>query len=409
MGAPVSVIIVSRGRPRALHRCLTGLAQLDYDPFEIIVVACPDGQAIAAAHPQAEHIKLIGFDEPNISAARNLGIAQAAGEIIAFIDDDAVPEPLWLQHLTHPFSDPDISATGGYVIGRNGISFQWTARSVDAHGVGHPIDLTTDAPQTPTPPAGHALKTEGTNMAFRSDVLREMGGFDPGFQFYLDETDLNMRLALAGHKTAIAPLAQVHHGFEESDHRHGNRVPKDLTQIGASQRLFLRKYCPEAEQEPAWHAFCKDQRLRLLRLVKGRKLKPDGLADLLHGLQTGGDMGLTREITRLASIQTARPPFTPFKGRPAAPRRILSGRIWQAPRLRREAAQLAAQGNIVSLYIFLPSPRYHTVSFKEDGYWEQFGGRFGRSTRSQPVWKYYRLSERVRQEYARTAAIRGQI
>ncbi|MCB2152739.1 MAG: glycosyltransferase, partial [Rhodobacteraceae bacterium] len=59
--------------------------------------------------------------------ARNLGLAAAAGEIVAFIDDDAVPEPRWLARLTAPFADPGIAAAGGFVVGRNGISFQWRA------------------------------------------------------------------------------------------------------------------------------------------------------------------------------------------------------------------------------------------------------------------------------------------
>ena len=95
----VSVIVVSRGRPKALLRCLTGLGQVLYPAFEIIVVADPAG--MTALQPDwAGRIKAVGFDQPNISAARNLGVAQAAGDIVAFIDDDAVPEPGWLIHLT---------------------------------------------------------------------------------------------------------------------------------------------------------------------------------------------------------------------------------------------------------------------------------------------------------------------
>ena len=82
MDAPsVSVVIVSRGRPDALRLCLTGVAQLDHPVFEVIVVACPQGAAVVADRSDADRIKLVPFDEPNISAARNLGIAQAAGEV----------------------------------------------------------------------------------------------------------------------------------------------------------------------------------------------------------------------------------------------------------------------------------------------------------------------------------------
>lgn len=122
---PVSIVVVSRDRPAALARCITGLAQLDHAPFEVVVVACHDGLAAIEAHPKAAEIKTVAYDLPNISAARNRGIAAAAGEVVAFIDDDAVPEPSWLSRLTAPFETDAVAATGGFVIGRNGFSLQW--------------------------------------------------------------------------------------------------------------------------------------------------------------------------------------------------------------------------------------------------------------------------------------------
>lgn len=408
MAQPVSIVVVSRGRPMALAQCLTGLGQLDYPCFEIIVVACPDGQAIVRAHPNVDQIKLVPFDEPNISIARNLGVAQAAGDIVAFIDDDAVPEPLWLQHLTGPFDQSAIAAAGGYVIGRNGISFQWTAREVYPNGASEPLELPiSDAPAVLPPAPGRAIKTEGTNMAFRRNILCQIGGFDPGFHFYLDETDLNMRLGRSGYQTAIVPLAQVHHGFAESDRREASRVPKDLTQIGASQRLFLRKHCPAQDQDQAWTKFCEDQRLRLFRFAKQRKLGAARISELLRGLQDGGKEGLCRDIGDLPPIPHSDAGFCPYPGRPKAPRKVLSGRFWQARRLRREATELARTGAIVSMFIFSPTLRYHKVTFTHAGVWEQTGGRFGRSDRTQSLWRYRKFSERVREETARTSLVRG--
>lgn len=407
MGLPVSIVVVSRHRPIALAKCLTGLGQLDYPSFEIIVVACPDGQAIVQAQPNADRIKLVTYDAPNISVARNLGIAQSAGEIVAFIDDDAVPEPLWLHHLTGPFESRDIAATGGYVLGRNGISFQWTVRCILPDGTCEPLNLSGTSPTAPHPHNHGAIKTEGTNMALRRQVLCELGGFDPGFRFYLDESDLNMRMAQAGHKTAIVPLAQVHHGFAESDRRAASRVPKDLTQIGASQRLFLRKHCQPQHQEQAWMRFCEDQRLRLLRFAKQRKLRPAGIANLLRGLQDGGAQGVKREIAELPPISPATTQFQPYPGRPNAPRIILAGRFWQAARLRREALELVRTGTIVSLFILTPTPHYHSVSFSDSGVWEQKGGRFGRSDRKQPLVRYRRFAARVKEEAARVSLVRG--
>ena len=128
----VSVVIVSRHRAPGLRRCLTGLAQLYYPNFEIVVVADPDGIAAARDWAGDRPVKLAAFDEPNISTARNLGIAQAAGDLVAFIDDDAAPEPTWLDHLCAPFQDPKVAASGGFVRGRNGKSRQGLRRNCAA-------------------------------------------------------------------------------------------------------------------------------------------------------------------------------------------------------------------------------------------------------------------------------------
>ena len=128
------------------------------------------------------------------------------------------------------------------MIGRNGISFQWKARTVSPDAHTEDLILDYDRPQVFEGSPTRAIKTEGTNMAVRRDVLVHLGGFDPAFRFYLDETDLNMRIGKAGLKTAIVPLAQVHHGFAPSARRRDDRVPRDLFEIGASLAVYLRKH-----------------------------------------------------------------------------------------------------------------------------------------------------------------------
>ena len=115
MPCSVSVVVVSRDRPDALYLCVLGLSQVQYDDFEIVVVA--NAKGLAALDGFKGKIKTVQFDDANISMARNIGIAHSAGEIVAFIDDDAVPEPTWLTYLITPFSRDKVSAVGGFVIG----------------------------------------------------------------------------------------------------------------------------------------------------------------------------------------------------------------------------------------------------------------------------------------------------
>lgn len=405
---PVSVVVVSRERPAALMRCLDGLAQLDYPHFEIVCVTCPAGDAALAGRKDADLIKRVVYDEANISIARNLGIAETAGEIIAFIDDDAVPEPLWLHHLTAPFSEPEVAATGGYVIGRNGISFQWKARGLDREGEAHDLDLDGEQPVVLHPQPDRAIKTEGTNMAVRRDVLAETGGFDPAFRFYLDESDLNRRLADMGLATALVPLAQVHHGFSESARRRQDRTPRDLSEIGASKAVFLRKHLPEEAHERAWSDFEAGQKKRLLEHLQYGALDPLDVLRLMRGLRRGYRAGLSRAFGEMPAIPHASEGFRPYPGRPGALRLYLAGRVWQKGLLRRKARKAVRAGKIVTLCLMSPTVRFHRVRFTDDAVWEQRGGRFGKSARDMPFWKYWRFSARQKFEQSRVEQVRGQ-
>lgn len=272
-----SVIVVSWQRPDALVLCVQSLARQRLAPaYEIIVVADAAGRAALARLPDAAMIKLVACDQPNISAARNLWLAVAAGQVVAFIDDDAQAEPRWLSHLVAPFAQGDLACTGGYVRGRNGISFQWTSRSIDSTGTAHPAPLHGQQPGRPALPPGHALKTEGTNMAVRRDVLARLGGFDEAYHYYLDETDLNWRLHLGGYQTQLVPLAQVVHGFAPAAHRGADRRIASLVQIGASQAVFLRRHHPKHGQDAALQAAAQHQKHRVLaQMVDGRLCASD--------------------------------------------------------------------------------------------------------------------------------------
>jgi O-antigen biosynthesis protein len=404
--ARVSVVVVSRGRPAALCRCLTGLGQLTYPAFEVIVVADPAGLAAVAATGWGGRIKTVGFDQANISMARNLGIGQAAGEIVAFIDDDAVPEPSWLGHLTAPFTDPTVSAAGGFVRGRNGISFQWQGRIALADATTRP--LTVDASQVLVHQGapGAAAKTEGTNMALRRSVLAEIGGFDPVFRFYLDETDVNLRLGAREDRTAIVPLAQVHHGFAASARRRDDRVPTSLFEIGASHAAFLRRHGPGLDAAALRDAERAAQRRRLLAHMVAGRLEPRDVRRLLAGFDAGWTDGAERPLVRLAPIGDAEAPFLPLATTTPRGHRVLSGRRSQRHSLMAQARQAVAAGERITLMLFSGTPRRHRVQFSDDGVWVQSGGLFGASDRRDPAFRLWRFDDRVAREITNLSHLR---
>lgn len=407
MGVTVSIVIVSRHRPAALRRCLIGISQLDYDPFEVVIVADPATCTSLRGVPQAAYAKLIAFDQANISVARNLGIDAAAGEIIAFIDDDAVPEPTWLTFLTSPFSHVDTAAAGGFVRGRNGISWQYQARSVDQTGLTAAVALDLGLATIFIPDEHRAIKTEGTNMAVRRSVLEDLGGFDPRFRFFLDETDFNLRMAARGLCTAIVPLAEVHHGFHASARRRADRVPRDLTEIGASWAVFLAKHCAPELREAAWKRVQAEERARACRHMVSGALEPRDVSRLMRGLRDGFAQGQVRQTV---AMEIALDPDLPLQSSPKrrnARSIVLSGRVWNRAQLRRVAREEAAAGNVVTLILLSPTAMFHRVSFTQDGYWEQSGGLYGKSNRTHKVFSPWTFHRRVLAESDRVGIVRG--
>jgi len=403
----VSVIVVSRGRPKLLQLCLKAISQLRYDKFELVVVADRAGLAAVKASELAELTKTVLFEEPNVATARNLGIAQASGDLVAFIDGGAVPEPGWLHHLAAVFADQEIAAAGGYVRGHNGISYQYSGKIVDAFGASTPLRHSGDAPIIIEERPEQALKTIGTNSAFRRDVLVKMGGFNPAFAYYLDETELNIRLAKAGFKTAIVPLAQVHHHRAASEHRAPSGMPRSLFQIGASAAALLRIHAPDTDHAlPIFRAQAV-QRNRLLGFMVSGACEPNDIKRLLKTYEAGVAAGLSRPISPPAKITRSGTQFVNIWQSGVRRRhKIVSGFRLHQKTLRQKARTELLSGSVVSLYIFSRTALFHKVRFHPDGFWEQSGGLFGRATRSESIFKAMTLAKRVEKEDNRVAAAR---
>lgn len=398
-----SVVIVSRHRPDALRRCLTGVGQLWHPRFEIVVVA--DSAALADLPADLRpRIKTVACDQPNIAVARNLGIAAAAGDIVAFIDDDAVPEPTWLDRLTAPFADDTVAATGGHVRSRDGFALQWRGSLVDAQARRLPLDVG-DLPVRVMQTAGRALKTEGTNMAFRRSVLAQLGGFDPAFPFYLDETDLNLRLAATGAVGVLVPLAHVHHGFAASDRRRADRVPRSLADVGASLAVFLRKHAGGAD--PVRLAAERAERRRGLigHMIAGR-IEPRDVALILATLDAGWRAGCDRAVSPLPPLAAPALPFLHWPPKPVRSH-VIGGPARAARSLHHTAQEAAAQGGIVTLILLSPDARPHRISLTETGVWVQRGGIFGRSWPGDPRFRLWRRERRVSREVVMHASFRG--
>lgn len=241
----VSVVINTFNRCASLERTLRSLEWLDYENFEVVVVNGPSDDGTEKLLDRwSGRIKRGRCPNRNLSESRNIGIRMASGEIVAFIDDDAYPDPAWLDHLVAAFDWDEVAAAGGPVIGHTGFWYQvWHSRA-DRFG-----NFWTDFPPcvNPTrllasPRSREYTYTIGTNSAFRRNVLVELGGFDEEFEYYLDETDLCCRITDAGFVVAALDDGFVYHKFLPSDIRERSDVIKDWYQVLKSRFYFGMKH-----------------------------------------------------------------------------------------------------------------------------------------------------------------------
>src|SRR5690606_5556540 len=155
--------------------------------------------------------------ETNLSMSRNIGVGMAAGDIVCFTDDDGIPEPDWLDALEAVYlEDEEVGAVGGYVRDHTGVAFQAREivcnRAGDAALFSTPQEAEKDLAESP----GHYRSLIGVNSSFRKSALEAVGGFDEEYAYFLEETDLCLRLLDHGWKVRVTPDAEVHHKFAAS-------------------------------------------------------------------------------------------------------------------------------------------------------------------------------------------------
>ena len=200
----VSVVVCTHNGARTLRDCCEGLRALEYPDLEVIVV--DDGSTDASAEIARSYgLRVLSTEHKGLSYARNFGLAAATGDIVAYTDDDARPDPDWLKYVAAEFMHRDVAGVGG--------------PNLAPPNDGFVADCIASAPGGPT----HVLVGDreaehvpGCNMAFRRTVLESIGGFDPRFRAAGDDVDVCWRMANHGLRIGFSPAAVVWH------HRRGS-------------------------------------------------------------------------------------------------------------------------------------------------------------------------------------------
>jgi GT2 family glycosyltransferase len=174
----VSVVIATCWRADVVGRCLEGVARQTEVPEEVLVVYRPEDAAtrelLASPRLASLPIRPVQVDTPGLVAARNAALSRVRGDVVAFIDDDAVPRNDWISQIAAAFSsDPLLAGLGGRdliasqpgpvrnVVGK----VQWFGRTIGNHHLG-------------TGQAREVDFLKGCNMSFRIKALGSMR-FDP--------------------------------------------------------------------------------------------------------------------------------------------------------------------------------------------------------------------------------------
>jgi GT2 family glycosyltransferase len=169
--ASVVICAYTEARWQLLVRAVESVLNQSPPPQELIVVIDHNPALLGRATAQFSDAAVVipSSRRVGLSGARNSGIAMASGQIVAFLDDDAVAEPGWLKGLLAPFSDPDVFASGGLVQPEwqtsrprwMPIEFDWV---IGCSFAGQAI-------------AGPVRNPIGASMAFRRSVFENVGGF----------------------------------------------------------------------------------------------------------------------------------------------------------------------------------------------------------------------------------------
>ncbi|SNR38759.1 Glycosyltransferase, GT2 family [Haloechinothrix alba] len=242
----VSVIVVNYRCAHETVRCLRSLAEvLDYPHVEVICVdnasEGPDAGTIRSAADE-----LTGCAVELVVAERNLGFAggcnlgaeYARGSVLAFLNNDARPDPAWVSAAVAVLTaDPTVAAVASKVVGWDGATADFVDAGLTWFGMGYKRHA--DAPLAELDPAEHerakdVLFATGAAMFVRAAVYAELGGFDERFFMFYEDVDLGWRLNLYGWRVRYVPGSLAYH------RHHGTMDAIDTAESGRETFLLER-------------------------------------------------------------------------------------------------------------------------------------------------------------------------
>jgi glucosyl-dolichyl phosphate glucuronosyltransferase len=215
----LSIVVCSFNRSESLRRMLKSLQEMvipDHLSCEVIVVDNNSDDGTRLVFEEIEKlfdlkIRYVFEDKKGLSHARNQGVKEARGEIIAFTDDDVIVDKHWIQNIDKAFKEyNDVACVGGKILPI------WESPKPNwlkpyLYGYLALLDNGDSVAYM------DALDIWGANFAVKSEMFKKYGPFDtnlgrtPGKYYSGEEAEFLKRLQNAGEKILYYPLSIIHH------------------------------------------------------------------------------------------------------------------------------------------------------------------------------------------------------
>ncbi|WP_448629963.1 glycosyltransferase family 2 protein [Cellulomonas soli] len=264
------------------------------DQLELVVVENDSGdgsaEKIRAAVPHAHVVESganLGF-----AGGCNLGVRHATGQYVAFLNNDARPGRQWIAAAVAELEqDASVGAVASKVLDWDGNLIDYVDGSLTWFGMGYKREV--EKPDTGAyEVAKDVLFGTGAAMFVRTDLYRELGGFDERFFMFYEDVDLGWRLNLLGHRVRYVPESVAYHKHHVTMRKFGNYRESYLLERNALLSMF-KNYDDEslARALPA-----------AMALAVRRSVARSGLDATMLDLQRspGGDDVGTVEVPKMA-------------------------------------------------------------------------------------------------------------
>ena len=271
----VTVLVATRDRTRELGACLDSLLAQDYPgPYDIVVTdSAPSSDAthryVRTRFEGHGRVRYVRAERPGLAVAHNRGLDAVTGAIVAITDDDVVVDAQWLSAIVEAFREfPGTACVTGLILPfelethEQALLEQYGGFS---RGFARRVySLDCDRPDDPLFPYTAGRMGSGANMAFDTQVLRALGGFDPALGAGTparggDDLAAFVQVLLAGHRLVYQPEAIVRHrhrrdyaGLRSMAQGYGVGLGAYLASVVSSQPSVLLDIARKAPAVPSY-------------------------------------------------------------------------------------------------------------------------------------------------------------